>query len=111
MTLQTDLFDNRVNARHTDPGSSAAADAEHKATGKRQRSLDRVLALLAAHPESTSRELAAVSGLCRYEVARRTADLKRLGLAAHSARPREDRAGGRPAVSWWLTNRGREALR
>lgn len=110
MTLQPDLFDSRINARHSDPYSSAMADAEQKASGRRVRNLDRVLALLAAHPMQTTRELAALSGMCRYEVARRTADAKRLGLATHSARPRDDRSGGRPAVEWWLTNRGREAV-
>ena len=109
MTLQPDLFD-RVNARHTDPYSSAMADTEQKASGRRTRNLDRVLSLLAAHPDSTSRELAVISGLDRHEVARRTADLKRMGLAMHTSRPREDRAGGRPGVAWMLTNRGREAV-
>ena len=110
MTLQPDLFDDRVNARRTDPASSAMADAEQKASGRRTRNLDRVLALLAAHPDSTSRELSVLSGMDRHEVARRTADAKRLGLAMHTARPREDRAGGRPAVAWMLTNRGREVV-
>jgi len=107
--LQFDLLD-RVNARHTDPASSAMADTEQRASGRRHRNLDRVLALLAAYPDSTSRELAMVGDMDRHEVARRTADLKRLGLAMHTARPREDRAGGRPAVAWMLTNRGREAV-
>ena len=111
MTLQPDLFGSRINARHTDPASSAQADAEQKASGRRQRNLDRVLELLAAHPQSTSRELSEVSGMDRHEVARRTADLKRLGLAMHTSRPREDRAGGRPGVAWMLTNLGRESVR
>lgn len=108
MTLQPDLF---VNARRSDPYSSEMADTAHKASGRRTCNLDRVLALLAVYPQHTTRELAMVSGLDRHEVARRTADLKRLGLAMHSARPREDHAGGRPGVAWDLTNRGREAVR
>jgi len=116
MTLQPDLFamsstdqlhDHRVNARHTDPASSAMADAEQKASGRRVRNLDRVLALLAAHPGSTSRELAILGGMDRHEAARRTADAKRLGLAMHTSRPREDRSGGRPGVAWCLTSQGR----
>lgn len=109
MTLQPDLFD-RINARHSDPYSSAMADAEQKASGRRVRNLDRVLQLLAAHPDSTSRELAVLGQMERHEAGRRLSDAKRLGLAMHSARPRDDRAGGRPGVSWMLTNRGREAV-
>jgi hypothetical protein len=107
--LQPDLFD-RINARHTDPASSAMADTAQKVNGKRQRNLDRVLALLAAHPDSTSRELAVLGSMERHEAGRRLSDAKRLGLAMHTARPREDRSGGRPGVSWMLTNRGREAV-
>ena len=109
--LQFGMFDDRTNARHTDPASSALADTAQKDSGKRHRNLDRVLALIAAHPESTSRELAMIGEMDRHEVGRRTSDLKRLGLAMHTSRPREDRAGGRPGVAWMLTNRGREAVR
>lgn len=107
--LQPDLFD-RVNARHSDPYSSAMADSAHEASGRKLRNLDKVLRLLASHPEHTSRELAVLGGMERHESARRLADAKRLGLAAHSARPRPDNAGGRSAVAWFLTNRGREAV-
>lgn len=110
MTLQPDLFDSRINARHSDPYSSAMADAEQKASGRRVRNLDRVLALLAAHPDLTSRELSLLGHIDRHETARRLSDAKRLGLAMHSSRPREDRSGGRPGVAWMLTNRGREAV-
>lgn len=112
MGLQVDIDDMLgVRARHTDPESSAMADAEHKATGKRERNLDRALRLIARHPGMTTRELAALDGWCRYETARRCADLKRLGLATHSSQPRECHAGGRPAVAWMLTELGKAKVR
>ena len=112
MNLQTDIEDLLgVRARHTDPASSAMADAEHKASGKRERHLDRVMRLIGRHPGMTTRELAALSEFDRYEVARRAADLKRLGLATHSPRPRECHAGGRPAVAWMLTEQGKARMR
>ena len=110
MSLQNDMFADRVNARHTDPESSAAADAWGKATGIRRRRLDVILALLAAHPLHTSRELAAVGGIDRHEAGRRLSDLKHMGLAMHSASKRPDRAGGRPGVEWRLTTHGVRAL-
>ena len=106
--LQFDLY--TVNARRTDPISSAMADADQHASGRRDRNLDIVLRLLAAHPNHTSRELSVLSGLDRHEVARRTADLKRKGLAEHTAKPRPDRSGGRAAVAWSLTEKGSEVL-
>jgi DNA-binding MarR family transcriptional regulator len=104
-TAQADLFD-LINARRTDPVSSAMADDESKASGTRKRSLDLVVGFLYRHPKKTSRELAAISQLDRHEVARRLSDLKKAGLATHSPRPRPDTAGGRPGVEWWLTHTG-----
>lgn len=99
-----------VRARRTDPESSAAADTYHRASGKRERNLDRALRLIARHPGSTTRELATLDKWCRYELARRCADLKRIGLATHSPRPRECQAGGRQAVAWILTQQGQTAV-
>lgn len=112
MSMQTDIEDLLgVRARRSDPESSAAAYEAHKSGGKVQRNLDRVLHLIARHPAMTTRELAALAEWDRYEVARRAADLKRLGYATHSSRPRECHAGGRPAVAWVLTERGKSEVR
>lgn len=110
MSLQPDLFD-RVNARHTDPESSAMADIAFTASGEKDKQAWEVLQLVARHQECTALELADFSELDRYQIQRRLSDLKRAGYVTHGARSRACRKSGRPAVQWWITLTGRTALR
>lgn len=108
--LQPDLFD-RVNARHTDPESSAMADIAFTASGEKERQTMEVLQLAARHEKYTALELADFSDLDRFQIQRRLSDLKRGGYVTHGARSRACRKSGRAAVEWWITLLGRQALR
>lgn len=110
MNLQPDLFD-RVNARHTDPESSALADQAFTASGEKEAQAWAVLQLVARHQECTALELSEFSDLDRYQIQKRLSDLKRGGYVTHGARSRACRKSGRPAVQWWITLTGRNALR
>lgn len=99
-----DLFDFLPPAaRAADPATSHAAAADVTASGVRSAQCARVLAGVRDYPGRTSRELAVLLGMDRHAVARRTADLEHAGkVRKGEARPCT--AGGKPAVTWWLTN-------
>ena len=63
-------------SRNTDPDTSHQAEAELTATGKRQKQCDAVLEAVTAYPGATAVELSKWSGIDRYAVSRRTADLE-----------------------------------
>lgn len=108
--LQPDLFD-RVNARHTDPATSAAADrAFTEGGGKASQAWD-VLCLVGRHPGCTAMELADFSDLDRYQIQRRISDLTRCGLVGAAVRPRACAKSKRLASTWSLTLIGRESMR
>lgn len=94
------LFDFIPAASAADPPTSHAAAREHTASGARGANCERVLSGIRAHPGRTSRELAALLGMDRHEVARRTADLMHAGRA-RQGEPRVCSVGGRECVTWW----------
>jgi hypothetical protein len=89
-------------ARGTDAPSSHLAAEEHTASGRRQRNMDAVLALVKAHPGSTSVELCASGGgvLERHEVSRRLSDLERLVRIARGPH-RVCRVNKREMLTWF----------
>jgi len=84
--------------RRGQPTSRAAAGALVE-SGDHARQQLAVLAALAAHPGSTSRQLAERANLDRYTVARRLPDLERNGRARKGEKVRDD--NGRLAVTWF----------
>jgi predicted HTH transcriptional regulator len=88
-------------ARRTDPDSSKDAAWEMDWSGARGKQMGQVYELLSRLPGRTSLELAQHSGLDRYQIARRLADLEHAGLVAKGAK-RQCAVGNRPAMEWWL---------
>lgn len=70
----------RERARTTDPASSRRAAWEVTSTGRAGRQQQEVLEALTRYEGSTSRELAALSGLDRYVCGRRLPELERKNL-------------------------------
>ena len=103
---QQPLFDDETTAemarplfhRH-DPVTSALAAIELVESGTLNAQCTTVLAALAAHPNTTSDELAHRAGLDRHMVARRLPDLSRAGLAKQVGRRPSD-LSGRVSMVW-----------
>ncbi len=72
--------DPRKIAHRHDPATSKDAAQAVTRTGRASRNVDRVVALVRAHPERTAAELAQYVTLELQEVRRRLTDAKRLGL-------------------------------
>ncbi len=87
--------------RRTDPASSRLAEKKLSHSGRRQAQADLVLKLVETLEGSTSRELANVSILDRYQVSRRLADLEHVHKV-RKGRQRLCTVGQRPMVTWWL---------
>ena len=96
---QLDIFDDVPSrrlprARRSDAdGSHMAADALER-SGRAAQQLGAVLEAVQRHSGSTSRELAALTGLDRYLVARRLPELQAHGLIDRVAIPGEQ-------IRWW----------
>ena len=86
-------------ARNTDPVSSHLAAEEVTVKGTRGRQQRVVLWAVAANPGRTSRELASICDLDRYQVARRLPELENAGLLEKGPM-RRCSAGRREAVTW-----------
>ena len=84
-------------ARSTDPGSSHAAATDMERSGKMGAQMAEALRLVRAYPGLTSKQLAEVSELDRYQIARRLPDLEKKGLARHVDRGRGEQ------VRWFPT--------
>jgi predicted transcriptional regulator len=67
-------------AAKSDPWTSFAAARRINRDGTRQRQVELVARLVAAHPGCTSAELAVATGHDRAMIARRLCDAERLGL-------------------------------
>lgn len=89
-----------------DPATSAAAEAEHTASGVRGEHCQRVLGLVRQMPGSTYVELTVegqaghMSPLDKHEIMRRLNDLRQAGLVRHGT-PRRCRIKSRSMVTWW----------
>jgi hypothetical protein len=84
MSGQLDAFDavppRFARARRGDARSSQDAAASIEASGSAQAQAERALAALRRYPGSTSKELATLAHLNRYDVARRLPELHEAGL-------------------------------
>ena len=86
-------------ARNTDPISSHMAAQALTLSGARGRQQRIALRAVIEHPGMTSRELAALCSLDRYQMARRLPELEEAELVAKGP-VRQCQAGGRPSVVW-----------
>jgi len=96
---------------NADPDTSAAAEAEHTASGRREAHARVALGLVRLWPGETGHELwshataAEKTALKGYhELYRRLADLKGIGLVKHGPK-RKCRVKGTAMVTWWPVNR------
>jgi predicted HTH transcriptional regulator len=86
-----------MNSRKHDPKSSKIAYAKHEASLRASSNRRKVLELVKANPELTSRELSELANdasLDRHEVARRLSDLHKKNLVF---RPNE---GSKEELKW-----------
>lgn len=83
-----------------DPVTSIEADLRHSQSGKKQRHADLVLAAVTARPGRTAAEYGELTGLGRYEAARRLSDLKFKGVVQMHGRATYQ---GTSQSLWFLT--------
>ena len=83
--LSSPSIDPKTLAARGDPQTSLEAASLGESSGTFGRQRDVVLRALREHPDTTPCELAKRSGLERFMVSRRLADLSRLGLATRGA--------------------------
>jgi DNA-binding MarR family transcriptional regulator len=95
---------NMLIARNTDPITSHIAAQQITLSGARGRQQRIALRAVIEHPGLTSRELAALCSLDRYQMARRLPELEEADLVAKGP-ARQCKAGGRPAVTWLVGRR------
>ena len=94
------IFPNREPiARNTDPQTSHRSATELTTSGKRDAQKARVLTAVKDHPGLTSSELARISGLDRYLVARRLPDLRNDRLV-YNGQARECSVTRKQALTW-----------
>lgn len=86
-------------ARNTDPVSSHVAAYDVTARGTRNRQQRIVFRAVVEHPGRTSRELAALCPLDRYQVARRLPELEEVRMVQKGP-ARECEVNKRLAVTW-----------
>lgn len=96
-----------ARARSTDPDTSHEAAEAIRSEAERQ--CDEVLAMVAARPGLTSRELAAHFGVDRYMVARRLPELRDARGAVTCGDKRRCRVSGLAAMTWWPVAQSRGA--
>lgn len=107
---QLSLFAPRPPAATADPETSWAAARKLRQSGQLHAGILRALRLLAAADEPpTSHELAGTDLRLRYNLARRLPDALKLGLV-DNGNPRPCRVTRHRAVTWWLTERGRDVV-
>jgi len=92
---------------NADPGTSAVAEAEHTASGRREAHARITLALVRANPGATGWELWELAAPGQraalgngHELYRRLNDLRRLGEVRHGPK-RTCRIKGKLMVTWW----------
>lgn len=87
-------------ARTTDPITSHMAAADIIASGCASKQRRRAAAAVRNHPGRTSLELSRVTGIDRYELARRLPECEREGMVKRGDH-RRCNASGKQAVTWW----------
>lgn len=91
--MQGDLFD-PPRARRSDPLSSHEAADKVSRSGRARLQAQHALALVREYPGSTSKELAELSGMDRYALARRLPELEQGGLITRTSE-------GSKELRWW----------
>lgn len=86
--------------RRTDPPSSKEAAHKQVSSGRHDAQLVAVLHGVEEYPGRTSRELAELTEMDRYMVARRLPDLNKMSRVIRG-RMRKCRAGNALAMVWW----------
>jgi hypothetical protein len=87
-------------ARNTDPESSHLAAAEITGSGKRRAQQDQTIAAVRKYPGRTSQELANLTGLDRYMLARRLPECVTAGAIKKGALI-ECTVTRKKAIAWW----------
>lgn len=107
MTFQGQLFGTPMEhaldapaSRLTDPISSEEAAKQHLMDKRMETQCLKVLDLVLRYPGKTSLELADISGMDRYIVARRLPQLEHGGMV-RKGEIRQCTVGHRNAVTWW----------
>lgn len=90
-------------ARNTDPITSHIAAEEHTASGKRSHQQAQCAAAVRAHPGHTSFELAMLTRLDRYMLARRLPECELAGTVRRDD-PKHCDVTGRLAITWRAKN-------
>ena len=88
-------------SRRTDPLSSKQAEKEINGNGLRNRQQQQVFQAVKKHPQHTSKELCAITGVDRYVVARRLPELEELWDVKRGPM-RKCGIGNRMALTWDL---------
>jgi CRP-like cAMP-binding protein len=106
--MQMDIFAGArqrvaARARRTDPASSHIAARTVERSGRAGQQRIRCGAAVLRNPGRTSQELCEITGIDRYELARRLPELREEGLIRNGEALRECRVTGRPAMTWWPT--------
>lgn len=94
-----DLQASHILARRQDPAPSHEAARAIVADGTLGRQQAEALAAVEAHGGQTSSEIAAASGVGRYDLARRLTELERVGKVTRGP-ARACRITGRTAATW-----------
>jgi len=106
--MNADLFTNVVPmrwvetpaSRATDPVTSHLAAEQHTASGARAHQQRQALAAVRQFPGRTSFELAMVTDMDRYMLARRLPEVETAGEVV-KGHPKRCSVTGRQAVTWW----------
>ena len=93
------IFLCRPTHRNTDPVTSQLSDIENETSGLRARQMKEVVEALEGYSEVTSYELAALSKIDRYTVARRLSDARECNLVVNGDK-RKCKITGRMALTW-----------
>lgn len=88
-------------ARNSDPVTSHLAAEEITASGVRFSQQRQVADAVRRHPGHTSQELAELTGLERYMLARRLSECETAGTVKRGE-PKRCSVTGRQALTWWL---------
>lgn len=87
----------KPNSRNSDPVSSVIAGELAESSGLAHNQRLQATAAVKEHPGSTSKELAYLTGLDRFMLARRLHEC--IGVKRGDAR--QCRVGGRLSLTWW----------
>jgi len=97
MNMLTGVSNDYPRARNTDPKTSHEAAEFIRGTAKKQQS--KAAEAVRTYPGQTSQELADLTGLDRYMLARRLPEVE--GSLVSKGDTRRCQVSGRTATTWW----------